>query len=603
MTDWLPRNPIVTMFRNIIAVIDQIVYTLMSYLYQIFFAVASVDFLNGDVVSSIYQRVQLILGVFMIFKLAVSILQGIMSPDAVYDKKGGMGKIITRIIVSLIMLALMAPINVPSPSNEFEKQIDSNGLLFGTLFSLQNRVLSNNTIGRLMIGTSDAAENATSSQSLKQTGDLFATTVLKTFIGVNMKEDGGKVCGNIDSDIMKIYNSPKSTPGQLLSIVSISCEQAANGSGGGSLFSNIIQEFVGSDQYAFAYFLILSTAAGIIIDILLIAYSVDVAVRVFKLAILRLIAPIPIISHMHISAKEGKGADAFSLWTQSLISTYIELFIRLAVIYFVLFILNSILVNGINFTYGTSSTIINGFATLFIIIGLMFFARQAPNYIKSVLGIKSSGSIGLTALTTATANIAAGENPFAGNTIRDRLRSFNDFGHTINEDVAKQHFGDKDFKGRGEFYTKRKAIIGKIQEDYDRDLRQEYYKRGLDIDDYSYNILDDNNNVIGTVSGLDRSNYSKHLFEHKKSVSARTSADVLDRNKKRYSARMNQHAPSDGRGVTARRGDLEQTAAHTTAPQYNYTDSTGTTPRYSDMPRRGSHTPPPDSSKNPPGTP
>ena len=36
--------------------------------------------------------------------------------------------------------------------------------------------------------------------------------------------------------------------------------------------------------------------------------------------------------------KEGKGADAFSLWTQSLISTYIELFIRLAVIYFVLFI-------------------------------------------------------------------------------------------------------------------------------------------------------------------------------------------------------------------------------------------------------------------------
>lgn len=533
MTDWLPRNPIVTMFRNIIAVIDQIVYTLMSYLYQIFFAVASVDFLNGDVVSSIYQRVQLILGVFMIFKLAVSILQGIMSPDAVYDKKGGMGKIITRIIVSLIMLALMAPINVPSPSNEFEKQIDSNGLLFGTLFSLQNRVLSNNTIGRLMLGTSDAAENATSSESLKQTGDLFATTVLKTFIGVNMKEDGGKVCGNIDSDIMKIYNSPKSTPGQLLSIVSISCEQAANGSGGGSLFSNIIQEFVGSDQYAFAYFLILSTAAGIIIDILLIAYSVDVAVRVFKLAILRLIAPIPIISHMHISAKEGKGADAFSLWTQSLISTYIELFIRLAVIYFVLFILNSILVNGINFTYGTSSTIINGFATLFIIIGLMFFARQAPNYIKSVLGIKSNGSIGLTALTTATANIQSGVRPFKGDNLRERFQSFSDF--IGSEDVATKHFGDKDFQGHGELWKKKKDIVKKIKEDYERDLHQEYYRRGLDIDP------------------ADEAPVQKRWWLNNDYVKHQSKANQLAVNSRRYSGELQYYHRATGRGNAVRR--------------------------------------------------
>lgn len=533
MTDWLPRNPIVTMFRSIIAVIDQIVYTLMSYLYQIFFAVASVDFLNGDVVSSIYQRVQLILGVFMIFKLAVSILQGIMSPDAVYDKKGGMGKIITRIIVSLIMLALMAPINVPSPSNEFEKQIDSNGLLFGTLFSLQNRVLSNNTIGRLMIGTSDAAENATSSKSLKQTGDLFATTVLKTFIGVNMKEDGGKVCGNIDSDIMKIYNSPKSTPGQLLSIVSISCEQAANGSGGGSLFSNIIQEFVGSDQYAFAYFLILSTAAGIIIDILLIAYSVDVAVRVFKLAILRLIAPIPIISHMHISAKEGKGADAFSLWTQSLISTYIELFIRLAVIYFVLFILNSILVNGINFTYGTSSTIINGFATLFIIIGLMFFAKQAPNYIKSVLGIKSNGSIGLTALTTATANIQSGVSPFKGDNLRERFQSFRDFiGY---EDVATKHFGDKDFQGHGELWKKKKDIVKKIKEDYERDLHQEYYRRGLDIDP------------------ADESPVQKRWWLNNDYVKHQSKANQLAVNSSNYKKEIKNYYRATGRGNAVRR--------------------------------------------------
>ena len=459
MTDWFPRNPATTMFRSFFALLDGIVYTLMSFLYQIFFAIAGVDFLGGDIVRSIYSRVQLILGVFMIFKLAVSILQGIVNPDTVLDKKKGMGSIVTRIIVSLLMLSLIAPINLANPTNEWEKQVNDNGLLFGTLYSLQTRLLSNNTIGRLIVG-SDAADQVTSSENLGATGRLFANTVLKTFIGVNVTKDGGKVCQNIDSSLLSVMNSKNSEPGEILSLVNVGCDQAANGSTNSSLFGGIIQELIGGEQYAFSYFFIVSTIAGIIIDFVLIGYSIDVAIRVFKLAILRLIAPIPIISHMNISAKEGKGEDAFSSWTSSLISTYIDLFIRLAVIYFGLFIVQAILINGINLTYSTSGAV-NVFATLFIIIGLMLFIRQAPKYIKSVLGIKgSTSSVGLSALLGGTA-MALGGGGLSGfaygalNGAESSIAAYNqgksygigDAWSQNSDLIAKIRTGDKDAKG------------------------------------------------------------------------------------------------------------------------------------------------------------
>lgn len=452
MTDWFPRNPAITVFRMLFAMVDGIVYWLMTGLYEIFFAIAGVDFLGGEIVKSIYSRVQLILGVFMIFKLSVSILQGLVSPDTVLDKKRGMGTIVTRIITSLLMLALITPMNIPSPSNEWEKQVNDNGLLFGTLFSFQNRVLANNTIGRLIVG-SNVADQVTSSKNLSNTGRLFSNTVLKTFVGINkLPNSSENVCPNINSSILSIYNGTKSTPGEILSLVNIGCDSAESGAKK-SLFTKAVQELIGSEQYAFSYFFGISTIAGIIIDVILIGYSVDVAIRVFKLAILRLIAPIPIISHMNISAKESKGDDAFSHWTQTLISTYIDLFIRLAVIYFGLFIVQAVLINGFEITNYNSTGPINVFATLFIIIGLMLFIKQAPKYIKDALGIKGGGgSIGLSAILGGTAMALGG-----GGAVGFAQGALN----AVESTIAANNQGKS--YGLGDAWSKNSDLIAKIR--------------------------------------------------------------------------------------------------------------------------------------------
>ena len=546
MTDYFPRNPIYSAIRSLFAVIDQVVYQLMSFLYEIFFAVAGVDFLSGDVIRSIYSRVQIILGVFMIFKLAVSILQGLVSPDVILDKKRGMGTIVSRIITSLLMLALIAPMNI-SASNEWERQVNSNGLLFGTLFSLQNRILANNTIGRLIVGN-NISEEFTSSKSLSETGRVFSTTVLKTFVGINTSPNSKEpVCSNINPGISNIIKSSKSSAGDILGLVNIGCSQA--GSGSKSLFASVISDFIGNEHYAVYYFLGASTIAGVIIDVILIGYSIDVAIRVFKLAILRLIAPVPIIGHMSISAKEGKGEDAFSRWTQTLISTYIDLFIRLAVIYFGLFFVQLALNSKLGITnYNSSNVMINVFATLFIIIGLMLFIKQAPKYIKGALGIKDGGAgVGMTVFGTVAGQLQSGGTIFgkSGDKLGDRINDFRNFASTVNEEVAEKSFGDKS-KGHGQAYNFRKDSIKKLQEDYDRDLRQEYYKRGLDI------------------SG--GGGYKKRLFENQKAEGAHILKTDLKANIKDYDTAIRTTPPVTGRGVAVRFNDKTQQQAPTSPP-------------------------------------
>lgn len=519
-TDWMPRNPIITAVRWIFAIIDQVVYGLLSIMYQIFFTVSSVDIFSGNVLRTIYTRVQIILGVFMVFKLAVTILQGLVNPDVVLDKKRGMGTIVSRIIVSLLMLSLMAPLNI-SATNEWEKQVNNHGILFGTLFSLQNRILSNNTIGRLIVGPG-VSEQMTTPDNLSKVGSLFSSTVLKAFIFPNVVAGtNNKVCPNIDSDVLSTYNNPSSSAGEILSLINVGCESE------GGLFASII----GSGKYAFSYFLGLSTIAGIVIVVILIGYCVDVAVRVFKLAILRLIAPVPIISHINISAKEGKGEDSFSLWTKALISTYLELFIRLAVIYLVLFFVQTILVNGFQITtnYGSANIVIKAFTTVFVIIGLMFFAKQAPKYIKEVLGFKGSPSIGMTAMTAIAGNLRGGQT--------DAMKIYS----SVQETVAEANFGDKS-KGHGLFYNTSKKTSDKIAEKNQQGLTTEYYKRALDIDE-----------SVGNYVGADYATRAGKWWQSKDARDALTEKKVYSNNNSRYAAqRMMTPDLAGGRGNTVR---------------------------------------------------
>lgn len=482
MHDYTVANAISDIFRSLFALLDRAAYLLLGWMYQILFNVASADIFANDTIQKFYGRVQLIIGVFMIFKLSISIIQGIINPDTFTDKKSGFSNVIMRIVFALVMLTVLTPINIPSPANRYQIQLNNNGLLFGTLYSLQTRILENNTLGRLILGTTDNNTssnnnpNMSESERLQKTSNMFTSTILKGFIRFNLKDGEtdetkaeNRVCENINQDVVDVYTNLEADPNQLLSLVNASCETQKSG------FSAILGAFKrlgGSDRYVFAYIPIISTIVAAIFIYILLGEIVTIAIRTVKLAVLRLIAPIPIISYIDPkSAKDG----AFASWVKSLASTYLELFIHLAVIYFVIFLIQDMIVNGI--VINTGSGIIGVLSFIFIWIGLFFFIKQAPKFIKDVLGIKGGGgSIGVAGILAATGALRQhGTLREAGEAFMDSTRAYTDaynsgkqpldFGQSYQfgrDQVAKILTGDNNMTGRkmtrGEHHLRRMNI-------------------------------------------------------------------------------------------------------------------------------------------------
>ena len=81
--------------RTVVSLLDNVGAVLLGAIYKIFYLVANATIIKGDVLKVFYSRIQLILGILMIFKLAMSILNIIINPDFIKDQKQGAGKIVT----------------------------------------------------------------------------------------------------------------------------------------------------------------------------------------------------------------------------------------------------------------------------------------------------------------------------------------------------------------------------------------------------------------------------------------------------------------------------------------------------------------------------
>jgi|GEM_PF-3048188 len=439
MTDNSTANTLGDLGRLIQQLMNWGVYVLLAGMYQVFFNVASAQLFESETIKNFYGRVQLIIGVFMVFKLAVSILQGIMDPDKFMNPKEGFGNFITRVVVALALLTVIVPINIPDVenANSFEKYLNNNGLLFGTLYSLQDRILSNNTLGRLILGTTDNATNTESpdttgmteaeiqQQKLTRSSRIFTSTILKAFLKINLlppevRENDDETnkenwyCGsNLDDDgknAIKSYQQLDVDPTTLLSMEVLTADCKVND----SIFDHlrnavswipVLGGFVENTRYVFAFNWLASAIVGIVFLIILIGFTIDIAVRSIKLAVLRLLAPIPIISY--IEPKSSKDGGMFSSWVKALTSTYLDLFLRLAIVYFVIFLIQDMIANGI--IINETGGLVGGFSIIFIMLGLFFFAKMAPKFIKDALGLKGSMSnIGLSGILGGAGALVGG---------------------------------------------------------------------------------------------------------------------------------------------------------------------------------------------------
>ena len=369
--------------RGIFGFIDWALFSLLGWVYKIFFEVSTSELFSKEMITNFFTRIQLIIGVFMIFKLSVSILQYIVNPDKMSDPKSpsNLSNVFVRILIALIMLTMIVPLNIRNATSEFETQINNNGILFGTLYSLQSSLLKQNTLGKLVLGknstVSAASTGAEQSKNLAGIADQFTTTIAKAFVD---KKDN---CSNSGYDGFDIN---------------------------GLFMDHLNDECKGnSGTYAYTYYPLLGSVVAVAFIFVLVGYSIDIAIRAIKLAIIRLVSPIPIISYIDPNQEKS---GAFGNWLKALISTYLDLFIRLAIIYFVIFLVEDIRQHGI---YTSSTGFVDGVLVYIVIaLGLFFFAKQAPQFIKDLFGIKGGMSnVGLAGMLGGTA-MALGGGGLAG---------------------------------------------------------------------------------------------------------------------------------------------------------------------------------------------
>ena len=333
--------------RSLFGTLDSIAYTLFSWVMQLIFDIAEVS--TSDAFNNFYgeiqSRIYAVLAIFMLFKVTISMLTYLVNPDSITDKSNGIGKLSTRIIVSLVML-----------------------IAFPYAFQFLNRVQPHvlEALPRVILGTQPSSYSDLGSQMENAGQNIAFQTYNGVFFNTNCADKEAQVGVSNGNPCFQYENSVQGAVDHL--------NDPADGD---------------NNSYKYDYMPLIGFVVAIVMTLILLGYCVDIAVRVFKLIILQLIAPIPIISYVDPKAsKDG----AFNKWIKMVISVWADLFIKLGIIYFIMLVISELFTSGaiLNLTNNLfgDSYFRGGLVTLALIVGLLFFAKDAPKFICDAMGIK-----------------------------------------------------------------------------------------------------------------------------------------------------------------------------------------------------------------------
>lgn len=520
---------LIDFLRIIAGLLDIAVYSLANFIYEIFCAVATSTIIKSDTIKSFTERIYVIVGVFTLFKVGFTFLKYIVNPDQMTDSKVGYNKLIWNITIALVLL-----VSIPT--------------LYDFAMRAQASILKSNIIPKIMLG-----KETGSNSSMRQAGKDIVYTTLSAFIVPNydvtdsegkyvvleqVGAEKAKACFNMElngtvanvADYPGIYTykmvkKPGSEETEMTYTLTDDCNTAFGSIAESSIIERYktvvsnkdyiglidiatsskmndeIQEAAGKSGffnfqiYFLKYTCIISTLVGLFLCFIFVSYTFDVAIRAIKLGFLILISPIPVLSMIN----PEKGARGMlSEWWKMTFITYIDLFIRIASIFFVIFVINNVdLIGTVSQEYGF---VVGLFAWVFIIIGALLFAKQLPELLSKLIpGMDSIVKGGINPLKKlGEAAKVAGHAPIAGKgltNLANRFATQNALNRAQRKmDAAKRNEAQKDFDSKMSRIKNNKnmtdaqkaAAMKKLEDEHKEklaDLAKESAQRKEDIKD------------------------------------------------------------------------------------------------------------------------
>lgn len=386
--------------RGLFAAIDKVVVWLIESLYDLIFQISSVQVFDNASLAAFANRITVILSIFMIFKLSLSFLNYIVNPDAMTDKSKGFSKLIQNIAVALVLLV----------SYQF---------LFDKAMELQQKIVDNNTIPKLIIGS--VGKNVKNSSTISfplfsafvvpNNDILYSTSTDPNLTGCRSYSryiEGSKPSATCDLEGAEYTDNVATDNSTVGTDANSQMDYIVEHQDTNALLDFLLRIKKG-DIFAFDYKFIISTICGAFAALVLLSFCMDVAVRIIKLYFLRLIAPIPIISYID----PIKGEGIFKKWLSNVGKTYADLFIRLIAIFFAIFIIQQVATQPALKDFN-GNPIDNPFVIIFIIIGALMFAKQFPKLIQDITGISLDGKMQLNPFKKIGEQAVGGKAMLAG---------------------------------------------------------------------------------------------------------------------------------------------------------------------------------------------
>ena len=431
--------------------INKGIYWLAEKSYNLLIDIASVQLFSSDSLRDFGVRIYVLLGVLMLFKLSISLINYIVNPDSFDDKSKGFSKLIINVCIVLVLI-------VTTP------------FIFSLAMKFQHIVLNDNLIPNLFLGMgsetgdevdySDAGERmsflvfssffrpnpALFDDELECKNYLFTSGDGETNSGAGL--DFGNTLDDIQmkEECAEVLNEATGTgfDGQVDELFTFAYATSNINVLTDTNLIKATSEVNGEKVSTFDFHGLIALIAGGFLAWIMVMFCFDVAIRTVKLVFLQLIAPIPIIAYA-----DPKGNELFKKWLKQCISTYLDLFIRLAAVFFAVFIVMKLPEAGIVVDNGGDpEPISNPLIYVFIVLGVLMFANQLPKLIENITGIKMDGGFTLNPMkkigqSTFASAAVGGLAGAAGSALMNTVA----LGKNIHKDGWKKTFAGKDAEG------------------------------------------------------------------------------------------------------------------------------------------------------------
>ena len=312
--------------------IDSIVYAIAAYAIQAFFAIAKLDFVsNGfEQIEYILGRIMILCGVFAMFKLSFTLINYIIDPSKVNKSAETGTKFVKNIIIAV---ALLVSLN----------------FIFTSLYKFQSSIIDNNVIPKVIYGSSNYESNE-EEMDISANAKKFANTI---FISLMLG-------GNSDDNLS---TSAKNAVDRVLDGASI----------------NLLSPY--ATDSGFNYLPFISFIVGVLVCYYFIVFAIELGIRMVKLLVLQILAPIPIIMSIDPTQK-----DKLKKFAKLYSGIYLSVFIRIFTVYLAFAAISIIgnVLGGIKDSASGTSWLVH----ILLIIAIFKATKELPKLIEEALGMK-----------------------------------------------------------------------------------------------------------------------------------------------------------------------------------------------------------------------